>query len=83
MNYRPQVGVRMGASNGRQVRIWLLQLGAEPVEARPGVPVVPQHAGVRREEVAAFVHGLKDARPADMRRRDDHGSPQSWPRGSF
>lgn len=87
MNDRPLVGVRVDAANGPQVRMWLLQLGADPVDAEEaaasGLPVVPQHLGVRREEVAVFVRELKGVRRTCAERFDDHGSPQRWPRGSY
>ena len=84
---RPRVGVRVGQANGAQVRLWLLQLGAEPVETDSGpvagVPDAPQDADVTRAQVAAFVHGLRGIGRDRGERFDDHGSRESWPRGSY
>ncbi len=84
---RPRVGVRMAADNGEQVRLWLLQLGAEPVatDAGPvaGVPDAPQDAAVTRTQVAAFVHQLRGIARDREERFDDHGSHENWPRGSY
>ncbi|QIK71153.1 hypothetical protein G7070_01205 [Propioniciclava coleopterorum] len=84
---RPRVGVRLDAAGGPLVRRWLLQLGADPVDAAApgadGLPLAPQHDGVRREDVAAFVHGLRGIERRRAERFDDHGSEQSWPRGSY
>ena len=82
------MSVDLRAGNGAQVRLWLLQLGADPVDASheaeaEGLPRVPQRAGVPREEVADFVHALKGNARDRAARFDDHGSGQSWPRGSF
>ena len=69
------------------VRLWLLQLGADPVDrgspAASGLPAAPQHAEVAREDVGHFVHGLKGTDRSRAERFDDHGSSESWPRGSY
>lgn len=87
MGDRVQVGVDLDAADGARVRLWVLQLGGDPVpgvEARErGLPMVPQHPGVPRAEVAAFVHSLRGVAGSRGERFDDHGSGQSWPRGSY
>ena len=84
---RPRVAYDPAGPAGAQVRTWLLQLGAQPVDrAEPGasgLPVAPQGDGIARADVAGFVRGLKGGGRSRGERFDDHGSVQSWPRGSF
>ncbi|HHU38649.1 MAG TPA: hypothetical protein GXZ45_05145 [Propionibacterium sp.] len=86
MSARPRVAFDPSGPRGADVRLWLLQSGAEPVErAEPGasgLPVAPQHDGVGRAEVVAFVHRRTGVTSREAR-FDDHGSAESWPRGSF
>lgn len=87
MTTRPRISVDTDAPNGSHVRLWLLQSGADPVEASApdaaGLPRTPQHPGVTRDEVAGFVHALRGKGRSRTQRFDDHGSGESWPRGSF
>ncbi|HRL47751.1 MAG TPA: hypothetical protein PLK46_06650 [Propioniciclava sp.] len=87
MGERVRVGLDPQGVEAVRIRLWLLQLGAEPVDAEDatasGVPVVPQRRGIQRGEVAAFVHGLRGVATSRSDRFDDHGSAENWPRGSF
>ena len=86
MNSRPRIAFDPAAQDAAQVRLWLLQLGTQPIDhtepAASELPQAPQHPGVTRAEVTAFVHAIKGA-PSKEERFDDHGSGESWPRGSF
>lgn len=86
MNHRPRVAYDPSQDQAERVRLWLLQLGAEPVDrgerGASELPRAPQGPNVTRAEVAAFVHRVKGV-PTRETRFDDHGSAESWPRGSF
>ena len=87
MTTRPRIAVDTGTVSGAQVRTWLLELGADPVDAAEpaasGLAMAPQHPGVTRAEVAQVVHGLRGTDRSRAERFDDHGSAESWPRGSY
>ncbi|MFP5415494.1 MAG: hypothetical protein ACLGHZ_01245 [Actinomycetes bacterium] len=87
MSVRPRISVDTTTEAGRLIRRWLLQLGADPVEASEpeasDLPKAPQHQGVSRDEVAALVRRLKGKGHPRGERFDDHGSVESWPRGSY
>ena len=87
MSNRVAVAWDPDGPSAEQVRLWLLQLGADPFAlggpAASGLPVAPQHAEVTRDEVAHFVHRLRGADRSRADRFDDHGSSASWPRGSY
>ena len=84
---RPRVAYDPAGPSAAQVRTWLLQLGAEPVDgaepAASGLPVAPQGDAIARADVAGFVRGLKGGGRGRGERFDDHGSAESWPRGSY
>ncbi len=86
MSERPRVTYDPNQPGADSIRLWLLQLGAEPFRraeaGASGLPQAPQHPGVTRAEVAAFVHQIKGV-PTRETRFDDHGSAMNWPRGSF
>ena len=86
MTRRPRVSYDESGPRADDVRLWLLQLGAEPVVceegATDGLPQAPQHVGVSRSDVATLVRALT-GRPSRQEAFDDHGSVESWPRGSF
>lgn len=83
---RPRIAYDASGPHGDQVRLWLLQLGAQPVDrGEPGasdLPTVRQRDGMTRADVATFVRELKGA-PSRADAFDDHGSAEEWPRGSF
>lgn len=96
MTTRPRVWLVGHGEQVAQVRRWLLEAGAQPVvdgldvagvvvvassppHVPQGVPVLDA-AAADRGEVADFVRRVA-GRATHL--GDDHGSPASWPRGSF
>ena len=84
MTHRSRVAYDPDGPHASAVRMWLLQLGVDPVTAGDqDAPQAPQRADVERDEVAAFVRGLTGRGHTRGERFDDHGSAESWPRGSY
>lgn len=95
MGLRPQV-LLVGADE--QVRMWLLQSGADPVtDPDDDLMGVVRVAGSKASDFVAVglpelvepknrtdvINFVRGLRGRDLHDFDDHGSAQAWPRGTF